>query len=386
MDAPGLDEFFDEHTQRFEEETGIHVEYEFVGWGEAQDTLISDIMSRSGPDVHEIASTWIPEQYNADGWMDLESDAVAEHLPSTDTFEQGAIDVATFQDTLVGIPWFWGPRAYQQVDERIEAGGVSGTPSDWDELVDQADAYDGDDQYFAIMGSDYEPIRNFAMFLWQNGGQLLTDDYSEPAFHGQEGVEALEFYADLYAEYGVLSSETLEWGAADIQGAFTGGQMASTWGALGTVSAYEEDGNSIDDLSVSAPPAGPGGDRGTFFGMELLGIHPWTDEPAAAAQWIEYLLRAEPNAAVSSTVGFLPTNPEGLETEYFDNDLYRTFDEDVFPHARTYPQVIGWGEIESELNSMVFEVLQSAVTDDLEAGDVEDALHQAASVAEQTLE
>ncbi|WP_323174339.1 extracellular solute-binding protein [Natrialba sp. PRR66] len=387
MDAPGLEEFFEEHTAQFEDETGIEVEYEFVGWGEAQETMLSDIMSRSGPDVHEIASTWIPEQYDAGGWMDLDSGSVADELPSTDLFTDGALDVATFQDTLVGIPWFWGPRAYQQVDERIDAGGVEGTPSDWDGLLEQAQAYDAENNYFAIMGADFEPIRNFAMFLWQNGGQLLTDDNGAPAFHDDSGVEALEFYADLYAEYDVLPSETIEWGAADIQGAFTGGQMASTWGALGTVSAYEEaDGNALDDLSVAAPPAGPDGDQGTFFGMELLGIHPWTDEPEAAAQWIDYLLQAEPNAAVSNTVGFLPTNPDGLETDYFDNELYRTFDEEVFPHARTYPQVLGWGEIESELNSTVFEVLQSAVTGELAAGDVEAALERAASVAEQTLE
>ncbi|WP_247004346.1 extracellular solute-binding protein [Halosolutus gelatinilyticus] len=386
MDAPGAEEFFKEHTERFEEETGIRVEYDFVGWGEAQETMLSDIVSRSGPDVHEIASTWIPEQYNADGWLDLESDDVAEHVPDTGMFADGALEVATFQDTLVGIPWFWGPRAYQQIDEEIESGGIDGSPDNWDDLLQQAEQYSGDNDYFAIMGADFEPIRNFAMFLWQNGGQLLTDDDSAPAFHEEAGVEALQFYADLYAEYDVLPSETVEWGAADIQGAFAGRQMASTWGALGTVGAYADEGDhSMDDLSITAPPAGPDGERGTFFGMELLGIHPWTDEPEAAAQWIEYLLRAEPNAEISNTVGFLPTNPDGLDTEYFDHDLYRAFDEEVFPHAQTYPQVLGWGEIEGELNNVVFDVIQNAVTGDLEDGDVESALHDAAKVAEQTL-
>ncbi|RQG86800.1 extracellular solute-binding protein [Natrarchaeobius halalkaliphilus] len=386
MDAPGIEDYFEEHTAAFEEETGIHVEFETVGWGEAQDTLMSDITSRTGPDVQEIASTWIPEQYDANGWMDLESDEVVDHIPDTGMFEDGAMDVATFQDTLVGIPWFWGPRAWQQVDEEVEAGDVAGHPEDWDGLVDQAQAYDGDNHLFALMGSDYEPMRNFAMFLWQSGGQLLTDDNSEPAFHNEAGVQALQFYADLYAEYDVLDSETVEWAAADINGAFAGGQMASTIDALGTVGAYEEeDGQSLDDLSISAPPVGPDGDGGTFFGMELLGIHPWTDEPEAAAQWIEYLLRAEPNAEISSTVGFLPTNPDGFDTEYFEHDVYQTFNDDVFPVAQTYPQVLGWGEIEGELNRSVAEVIQNAVTGDLEEGDVQNALDDAAEVAHQTL-
>ncbi|WP_243645268.1 extracellular solute-binding protein [Natrarchaeobius chitinivorans] len=386
MDAPGAEEYFEEHAANFEEETGIHVEFEFVGWGEAQEVLMSDITSQTGPDVQEIASTWIPEQADAGGWMDLESDEVVDHIPDTGMFEEGAMDVATFQDDLVGIPWFWGPRAWQQVDEEVENGGVGGHPDDWDDLVDQAQSYDGDNDFFALMGSDFEPMRNFAMFLWQSGGQLLNDDLSEPAFHNEEGVQALEFYADLYREYDVLPSETVEWAAADINGAFAGRQMASTVDALGTVGAYEdEDGHSLDDLSISAPPAGPDGDGGTFFGMELLGIHPWTDEPEAAAQWIDYLLRAEPNAEISSTIGFLPTNPDGFDTDYYDHDLYDAFNEDVFPVAQTYPQVLGWGEIEGELNSVVAEVIQNAVTGDLEDGDIEDALDDAAEVAHQTL-
>ncbi|EMA46575.1 extracellular solute-binding protein [Halobiforma nitratireducens] len=386
MDAPGLEDYFEKHTEIFEEETGIRVEYETIGWGEAQERLLTDITSQTGPDVQEIASTWIPEQADAGGWMDLESDEVVDHIPNTEMFEDGAMDVATFQDSLVGIPWFWGPRAWQQIDEEIETGGVDGHPDDWDALVDQGQAYDGDTDLFALMGADFEPMRNFAMFLWQSGGQLLTDDNTEPAFHNEEGVRALQFYADLYTEYDVLSSETVEWGAADINGAFAGRQMASTVDALGTVSAYEdEDGHSLDDLSISAPPVGPDGDGGTFFGMELLGIHPWTDEPEAAAQWIDYLLRAEPNAEISSTVGFLPTNPDGFDTEYFDHELYESFNDEVFPVARTYPQVLGWGEIEGELNSAVAGVIQNAVTGDLEDGDIEDALEDAADVARQTL-
>lgn len=272
----------------------------------------------------------------------------------------------------------------------MDEASVDGTPEDWDALVSQGQAYqeavDGN-AYFGTMSAGFEAIRNFAMFLWQNGGDLLNEDDTEPAFHTQAGVEALNFYKDLIVEHEIVTTETLEWEAADLQGAFAGGQMASTWGALGMTNAYsEEDGNSRDDLTLSAPPAGPDGDQGTFFGMELLGIHPWTDNTEEAAQWIEYLARPEVNAELADIAGFLPPTGEGMTTEIYDDPFYETFDQEIFPAARTYPQVLGWGEIETELNQTVSDVLGEAVAGNWSEGDTQSALEDAAEVAREALD
>lgn len=389
MDAPGYEEFFSEHTEAFEEETGIAVDYEFVGWSDAQDTLMSDMVAKSGPDVQEIASTWIPAQVDAGGWMDLRDESAAQNLPDTSNYPEGALDVATYDDMLVGIPWFWGPRAWQEVGTMMDDAGVEGRPENWDELVSQGQAYNeatGDNDYFGVMSGGIEPGRNFAMFLWQNGGSLLNEDNSAPAFNSQAGVEALNFYKDLIVEHGVIPEASREWEASGLQGAFAGGQIASTWGALGTTNAYAEaEGNSRDDLRVGAPPTGPDGDNGTFFGMELLGITSWSDKVEEAAQWIEYLARPEVNAEVADIVGFLPPTSGGMDTDLYSDPFYEVFNEEVFPVARTYPQVLGWANIESEINQTASEVLNSAITGDWSEGDTQSALDDAASVAQEEL-
>ncbi|WP_248517826.1 extracellular solute-binding protein [Salinarchaeum laminariae] len=389
MDTPGYEDFFSKHTSKFEEETGIEVEYDFVGWGDAKSTMQSNMTAKSGPDVHEIASTWIPAQVEAGGWMDLRDEAAAQQLPDTSNYPSGALEVGQFDDMLVGIPWYWGPRAWQESGPKMDEAGIEGSPENWDELVSQGTAYNevtSDGDYFGAMSGGIEPGRNFAMFLWQNGGSLLNEDNSAPAFNSEAGVEAMNFYKDLIVEHEIIPEASLDWESSGLQSAFAGGEVASTWGALSMTNAYADaDGNSRDELRVSAPPKGPDGDSGTFFGMELLGIASWSNKVEEAAQWIDYLAQPEVNAELADIAGFLPPTSGGMNTELYSDPFYETFDEEVFPAAKTYPQVRGWGEIETEIYQTATDILNSAVTGNWSEGDTKSALDDAASVAEEAL-
>jgi len=390
MKAPGYEDFFSKHTEKFKEETGIKVEYEFLGWSDARQEMSNNISAQDGPDVQEIASTWMPAQVEAGGWADLDSEEASQHLPDKSNYPEGALDVATFDGQYTGVPWFWGPRAWQEVGTMMDDAGVEGSPEDWDDLVSQGNAYKeatGNSDYFGVMSGGIEPGRNFAMFLWQNGGSLLNEDNTEPAFNSQAGVDAMNFYKDLIIEHEIIPEASLEWEQAGVQGAFAGNQIASTWGALGTTNAYtDEDGNSREDLRVSAPPTGPNGDQGTFFGMELLGITAWSDKVEEAAQWIDYLAQPEVNAELADIVGFLPPTEGGMNTDLYSDPFYDIFADEVFPAAKTYPQVLGWSEIETVIYETATEILNSAVTGDWSEGDTQAALDDAASVAQDALD
>ena len=78
-------------------------------------------------------------------------------------------------------------------------------PTSWDELVEYAHALtrdlDGDgrtDEWGlnfttrANLGSMYA----FITFLWQAGGELYSEDYTEAVFHSQAAIETAQFWID----------------------------------------------------------------------------------------------------------------------------------------------------------------------------------------------
>ncbi|RQG96689.1 substrate-binding domain-containing protein [Natrarchaeobius chitinivorans] len=382
MDAPGFEDFFDEHTQAFEEETGVEVEVELIGWNGAFSQQLTSITSRSGPDVEEIASSWLPQQAEANGWMDLRE--IDDIDVGTDTYFEPPVEIAEYDGMIVGSPWYWGPRAHIQYEPMMEEAGLSGSPETWDELIEMGEQFneenDDDDQYlFGLSTLQNAGSQFFSTMLWQNGGDLLSDDYSEPLFHHEEGIEAANFWKDLFYEHDVMESSASEWGTDEAQSAFIDQRMASTWGTLQFIFEYaDQDGVSTDDFTANPLPAGPRGESAVFYGLELVGIHPWTDHPEESAQWVNYLARPEVNAELAETVSMLPAVEESFDYDAFQSPIFQSFRDEILPTGRTFPQFYGWGEIENVLNSTMQQIITDAATGNWEPGDTEAQLEEAA--------
>lgn len=388
MDVPGLEDFLEKHTGAFEEESGVTVEYEIMGWGDAFSKQLSSISSQSGPDVEEIASTWLPQQLAAEGWMDISSVEGAE--VDFDRFFDPTFQIAEHEGSLVGAPWYWGPKGHLVYEPPVQEAGIDGAPGTWDELVAQGEQFrqtHSEANLFGLTGQSVGVAKNFATFLWQNGGELLSEDSSSAAFNSDPGVEALNFWKDLIVEHEAMPQSAVEWDSEAVRSAFLDGRIASAWDSLSTVNQFtDQEGVSRDDFSMNEPPAGPNGDPSIFFGLELIGIHPWTESPEASAMWLEYMSRPAVNAEWAQTVGLLPTVEAAFEEEGFQGHLFQSYKNEVLPVADTFPQVVGWGEIENALTDAASDVIVDAATGEWSSGDTRQALDDAAEQADNILE
>lgn len=381
--TPGTETFLQEHTEAFEEETGIAVEFEMMDWGNALSTQLSSMSSQSGPDVGEIASTWIPQQVAADGWMDMNEAGV--ELDQSSLYEEPT-NIGHFDGKFVGLPWFWGPRGHVMHKQMHRDAGLDGAPADWDELVEFGSDFrdtHGDAHLLGLPNAT-NISHFFADFLWQNNGELLSDDHSEVLFNSDAGVEGMNFYISLLVEHDTMPRGSAEWAAEDRDSAFIDQRIGSTWASLGAVNALLDDSDTtVDDLEISQLPAAPGGRSAVFFGLDLVGIHPWTDKQEEAAQWIEYLARPEVNADIAKETGFLPTVKASFDS--IDNELYQKY-QDLLPTAKTFPQVQGWGQVEQIINDAVSGLVNDAVSGNWSEGDTQEALDQAAQEAQAALD
>lgn len=48
-------------TDKFTDETGIEVKIQSIPWSNAHDKLLTAVASKSGPDVLQMGTTWMPE-------------------------------------------------------------------------------------------------------------------------------------------------------------------------------------------------------------------------------------------------------------------------------------------------------------------------------------
>ncbi|WP_135666035.1 extracellular solute-binding protein [Halorhabdus rudnickae] len=383
-----LEAFYEKHNPILKKEHGIEVDFETMGWDVARRKQNNSISTRTGPDVEEIASTWLPKQVKSDGWMDLGQAGV--ELPTDDIYD-APTEIGNFDGVTAGFPWFWGPRGHVYHQPLLEEAGISGSPESWDELLSHAKKYNKQAQawekeghntryLFGIPGANnFAVVQYYMMFVWQNGGQMLKD--GKAVFDSDRAVEAMNFYKDLATEHNVSPKSMVEWNGVARNNAFKSKRIASTWQGLRVANSIET------ELGVGRPPAGPNGESSTFFGVNLMGIHPWTDKTDAAATYLKYLMKPKVNAELAKGSGFLPTIKSSFEKEEFQGDLYQTFNNEVLnnTNAKTAPQVVGWGDVSGAIKSATTDILTKAATGTWSKGDTETALKQAATQANSAL-
>ena len=102
--------------------------------------------------------------------------------------------------------------------DQAEAAGldVENFPSDRDEFIDWVQAVterDGD-QYdvvgLVIPGSGGLPFRWWFQLVYQFGGSLLTEDYSQASFNNDAGGSACQFILDCFDTYKISSRDILD--------------------------------------------------------------------------------------------------------------------------------------------------------------------------------
>jgi ABC-type glycerol-3-phosphate transport system substrate-binding protein len=131
-----------------------------------------------------------------------------------DDFLTGTKKAATYDDRLIGIPYriTTGILHYQRA--LLEQAGVAKPPETWEQFLQTALAVNKPpDRYaFGIFGRQGAGMFvGFNPWLYSNGGRLLNFRTGEIYINDAQGVQALQFYADLVTKYKVVPPEAMTW-------------------------------------------------------------------------------------------------------------------------------------------------------------------------------
>ena len=215
----------------------------------------------------------------------------------TSVFYEAAINEATFEDELYGIPGGMDVRMlFVNLDHLAEAGIDPATidTSNWEQLNElgaQLVKREGDNA--TRWGFDHK-IQQGNVWLWGrgNGGSFINEDGSEATFNDEKVVEAVEIGKQGYdAQGGYQAYETL---ATTFQGdeQFARGLVSMTlyeqWMMSGPIATVAPDLN-FDVLPIRMRGSGPEGQMISFTGGNAWYITSGAKNPDAAWEFIKFL-------------------------------------------------------------------------------------------------
>lgn len=335
-------EFWDQVEADFEaEHDDIDLTIELQPWEGRDEKIATAIASGQGPDLVLLT----PDQtlqYQVTGGLKPVDAAVED---SRDAYLPAALDVVTFEDELYGVPIYHTSTTTAYNTAAFEAAGITELPTTWEDVLAAAPALAANGVAVMDYSGAPEMTLNLSFYplLWQAGGSVFTEDGSDVAFDGPEGLAALQFLLDLQ-ELGGLPAD-----AATKPNAIEGGPVAAGTVAMGYAMAnfeIEQMRAAIgeENVVVGAPLTG---EEQVSFGIPgVLALTSISDDDDAALSVAEFISSPDVAVGLNEAAGTFPARsdvepPAGDEAiETLNDALQYSRPGEVTPTARQVMAVL----------------------------------------------
>jgi len=205
-----------EMARKFEQANpGIKVITQAIPWEAAHEKLITSVVGEIPPDVSQLGTTWMAEFQAMGALAPLDEFVTGSEIVGKDEFFPASWETNLINGKVWGIPWYVDTRVIFYRKDLLKEAGFNRPPRTWEELERVGKALlkdrDGDgkiDQFgMALPVKDWNIL---SMFVWENGGDILTPDNSRPDVESQATREAFEFYLRLFQEKIVPTTEAVD--------------------------------------------------------------------------------------------------------------------------------------------------------------------------------
>jgi multiple sugar transport system substrate-binding protein len=260
----------------------------------------------TGPDLVMITPDQVSTYLAVNGLLPVD-DAIVEER---DAFYPAALEVATFDSELYGVPLFQNANTVAYNTAIFEAAGLD-LPETWDDVLDAAPVLAEDGIAVMDWAGNPETTLNVSFYplLWQAGGTIFTEDGTDVAFDSEEGVSALQFLLDLQAEGGLPADAATKSNAVEgspLAAGKVGMRLMTNLPELAQMRAALGD----ENVELGLPLTGEV--QATFANPGMLSLTSINkaENRAAAYEVIRYLTSADVQAALNEASGTFPTRTD----------------------------------------------------------------------------
>jgi len=242
---------------------------------------------------------------------------------------------------------------------KAEYGYDLAAPETWDQVKDQAMYLANAPTFYGtqFVGKDEAITGRFYEMLVANGCALFDEDWN-PTFNSAAGVEAVNWFKDLY-EAKAVPAGSLNYLWDDTGLGFASGTVALNLDWAGWASFFNDPENSkvAGDIGLVRAPKGSAGIRTGWSGSHTFSITETCDNKAAAASFVTFLTSHD-SQMVESSAGLLPTRAavwEDAQAVFEANgntflvEVFETFALSMAEDAFTPPLIAPWIEVSNEI-------------------------------------
>lgn len=274
------DEFHKQHPN-------ITIKFENAPAEQAQQVLSTRIAGNTAPDVAYINASDTSDYAARGALVDLGNYMGRSDVVKPDDYVEGFKTFVTWNGTMWGLPFDGETTGLFYRTDRFKEAGIDGPPKTWDEF--KADAEKLTDAAKGRYGFEMfasEAAYYFYPWLYQAGGDALTDDGKDVAFDSAAAKTAAAFYVDLakYSPKDYLNSNSYDGRVAFAKGDVAM-YVAGAWFAGTLADEYPK----LTGKWAAAPlPDGTAGCKTTLAGDSLV-MFSQTKVSDAAWLWMEFL-------------------------------------------------------------------------------------------------
>lgn len=279
------------------------------------------LSANEAPDIIALDCTKVPYFASMKAFTDITDRYEA--LDFKDTFSAGMLKSGQLDGKTYAVPFAPDVSVLlYNKDHYTEAGLDPETPpTTWDELVEYSKKLTNDEHYGYVYAGGHPGAYLFTImpYVWNNGGEILTEDGKTCVLNSENAIEAVQLFYDLTNTYKATppSSVTYSWGEA--QDAFLTGTASQI--VLGSAAVYNfVNGSSDMNWGACLIPMGPRGtEYASFSGGDAIGITSQCKNVDAAWDFIEYALSDEVQIEELAKGGLLPARSDQFDNEYFNS-------------------------------------------------------------------
>jgi multiple sugar transport system substrate-binding protein len=357
------------------ENPDIVVKYEPIT-GDFWATLKTSIAAGTEPDIYYMDIFQFPAFVQDDVMLPLD-DFMAKTGTKKEDFIPSLIDAFSANGKVYGIPNkdFNTLGLFYNKDLFAKAGLAEPTDDwTWDDLKAAAQKLSDPANNVYGLGVPADAGR-FPIFVFQNGGSIMTPDFQDTLLDAPEAIEAGKFYTSFRAEkIGAIPADVGEGWQGTV---FGKGQFAMVYEGGWLIPYLKQQFPNIN-YGVVTPPAGPKGEGNLIFTVAYV-ISKNSKNPEAAWRVINYLTSEAAQRKVMESGFALPTRLSLQESDYLKTNPASAA---IFRGALQGARPFMWGLVGSDVNDQMTKALERVY---LENMSVEESFKQAAEAIRQKL-
>lgn len=295
----------------------VQVEYQNTPYDQYSQNLQTQFAGGEEPDVFYLIADEAPTFMQNDALLSIGSQLQSAEDYDFDDLLDNLLEPFTHEGTVYGIPKDFTPVGLFYNTNHLEAAGVS-APETWSDLRSALEAISEETDVDYPMAVGSQPRNTLIQLIWQNGGNVLSEDGSEALIGSQEAIEAMQFLNDLVEDdlAGIYGSDLDATWAPPAMGAGTISMaMTGAW----SVSTLEQEYADVYEATEVGMPIPEGGQEATISFTTAWAASANTEAPQASINLIKALTDTEGMWEWVSTGTALPARESLLDRDFYDD-------------------------------------------------------------------